>query len=293
MAFPFIDNMDNSLLSWQGELLNRADPRCAVLFEPSSERMFYEVIRVTSGVPLFWEDHLARLRASVAGEFALPRTLREESLQLIAAGGLTETNLRLVLTAKQRVLHLSPSYYPDDAMRRLGVPAGILKWERENPNTKVVLADYKAAVAARFAAPGPLGRYFELLLEDSNGYLTEGSRSNLFFLMRTADDSETVVLSAPESRILKGITRKYVLQAISSAGARLQEGLLKFSDLQEGRAEAAFITGSPIDVLAVSAVESVKLGSADHLLLGKIDAAYRKIVADYIAKAKQNGTINK
>lgn len=284
MAYPYIDSLTGAYISWRGELLKAKDPRCAALFQPCSERMYYEVIRIVDGVPLFWEDHLERLRGSVAGSFPLPPNLLQESRELIAACGLPAANLRLVLTAAGQVIHLSPSYYPDAATRCRGVLTGILRWEREDPNTKIVHAGYKAAVAARFAAPGPLGPYFELLLEDSLGYLTEGSRSNLFFLVE--EEGEVAVLSAPDRKILKGITRKYVLQAIAAAGVRLKEGMLKFSDLAEGRAQAAFITGSPIDILAVHAIESMRLDSAQNLVLRKIDAAYSRIVTSYIAGMK-------
>jgi len=197
VAYPIIDILAGPVVSIQGQLLPADAPAARDCLQPCDDKMFYEVIRVTQGVPLFWEDHLARLKQSIRGERDIPAGLYAESLDLIRACGLSEVNLRLVLTQRLRVLHLIPSYYPDIRLIEQGAPTGILVWEREDPNTKIIRTDYKDAVAARFAQPGPYGPFFELLLADKLGCLTEGSRSNLFFIR------DGVVLSAPDDRILK------------------------------------------------------------------------------------------
>lgn len=276
MAYPIIDEIAGRWLSLQGSLIQVDDPAAAGLFQPADSLMFYEVVRIVRGVPLFWEDHLARLVQSVDGRLAIPGALYENACRLIAANGIREANLRLVLTADKAVMHLTASYYPTEAMIRGGVPTGILEWERENPNTKIINPAYKAAVAGRFAQPGPFGRFFELLLADRRGCLTEGSRSNLFFIR------DGQVVSAPDSRILLGITRKYVLQAIAASGSTLAEGLLTLAEIRQGACEAAFLTGSPIDLLPISAIEDCRLASGSHPLLLQINTAYRRIVDRYV-----------
>ncbi len=71
----------------------------------------------------------------------------------------------------------------------------IIDWERDNPNVKIIKADYKEAVADGFARNNKFGRPFELLLADQKGLLTEGSRSNLFFIR------DNQVITAPDERI--------------------------------------------------------------------------------------------
>ena len=276
MAYPIIDEIAGRWLSMQGCLFQAGDPAVTGLFQPTGELMYYEVIRVVRGVPLFWEDHLARLARSSGGNIELPRNLYAQARSLIAANGIPDANLRLVLTAASCVMHLTASYYPSAAMVKAGVPTGVLAWERENPNTKIINSDYKAAVAGRFAQPGPFGPYFELLLADSKGFLTEGSRSNLFFI-RGGE-----VVSAPDSRILLGITRKYVRQAIADAGSSLVSGLLTLEEIRQGACKAAFLTGSPIDLLPVSSIEECELASGSHPLLKRINSAYLQIVDRYV-----------
>ncbi len=280
MAYPIIDEMAGSWISVRGRLQQSDDPAVAGLFLPSDSIMYYEVIRVVRGIPLFFEDHMERLKNSVHGTLPVPvpDALAAECRQLIAANKIFNVNLRLVLTAGLWVLHLMPSYYPSKEMMEQGVPTGLLAWERENPNTKIIHSGYKAAVADRFAHPGPYGRYFELLLADQKGYLTEGSRSNLFFVKAGR------IISAPDSRILKGITRQYIKQAIAAAGSSLSDGLFTFEEIRRGACEAAFLTGSPIDLLPVSSIEDHLLHSAEHPLVKKISACYQQIVDQYILK---------
>jgi len=238
--------------------------------------MFYEVIRVEEQTPLFWEDHLERLRQSIAGQFEIPETLYQDSRDLIKANLVEQSNLRLVLTGEHTILHQIPSYYPSSEQMQQGVPTGILNWERENPNVKVINSAYKVAVADRFAVGGPYGPLFELLLADRKGELTEGSRSNVFFIR------DNQVYTAPDNRILKGITRTYVTSAIAAAGGELVEKMVTYKDLSAGAVDAAFLSGSPIDLLPISAIEAIQLTSAQNPLFVTINQAYQQIVRDYL-----------
>ncbi|NCA97859.1 MAG: hypothetical protein EOM70_00625 [Clostridia bacterium] len=276
LAYPIIDSLTGAWIHVDGQKVAATDSDAQFCFAPTEEKMFYEVIRVEEQTPLFWEDHLERLRQSIAGQFAIPDRLYQDSLALIRANRVEQSNLRLVLTRQHTILHQIPSYYPTPEQMQQGVPTGILNWERENPNVKMINSDYKTAVADRFAAGGPFGPLFELLLADRNGDLTEGSRSNLFFI-RGND-----VCTAPDSRILKGITRKYVTSAIAAAGGELVENMLTYQDIIAGAVDAAFLSGSPIDLLPIAAIEDIELPSACNPLFVRINQAYQQIVRDYL-----------
>lgn len=280
LAYPMIDGLIGSQISLNGQLMAAACDQAKFCFEPAESKMFYEVIRIEQQIPLFWEDHYDRLVRSIDGAFPIPPTLYQDSLALIQANGIDGANLRVVLTADQTVIHEIPSYYPTAQQMAQGVPTGILRWERQDPNVKVIHSDYKKAVADRFAAGGPFGQPFELLLCDHLGELTEGSRSNLFFIRGNQ------VLSAPDDRILKGITRKYVTRAIAAAGAELVIQMIDLDELQQGTVEAAFLSGSPIDLLPISSIESTELQSAAHPLFQQINRAYQQILQNYLQAHK-------
>lgn len=276
MAYPMIDGLTGSMISLNGSLIEAASDSARLCFEPTEQKMFYEVIRIEKGIPLFWEDHYDRLVRSINGTFPIPATLYNDSLTLIRANHQDGVNLRLVLNAEHTVIHQIPSYYPTAEQMARGVLTVVMIWERQDPNIKQIHSGYKSAVAARFAAGSPFGQPFELLLCDHNGQLTEGSRSNLFFIRGQQ------VLSAPDNKILIGITRKYVTAAIAQAGAELVMEMVSMADLEAGQVEAAFLSGSPIDLLPISAIEAHSLPSSSHPLFLKINRAYQDIVTEYL-----------
>jgi branched-chain amino acid aminotransferase len=276
LRYPIIDDLAGSFIIDRGRLLAANSAAAADLFRPTDRTMFYEVVRVTRGIPLFWEDHLARLRRSVQAPVVIPAGLYEECLNLIAANGLEAANLRLVLLENQTVIHLTPSNYPTSDLFAQGVVTGILNWERPNPNIKLIDVGYKAAIAARFAKPGPFGGYYELLLADNDGYLTEGSRSNLFFIRGDQ------VLTAPDDRILEGITRKHILAAVALAGGVLRTEMFTVDVVRQGHCDAAFLSSSPFDMLPIRTIEDLELNSAENPLFHRINAAYQDIVDQYI-----------
>jgi hypothetical protein len=69
MAYPIIDETAGALLIADGRLYHVDDGDARPFFLPTDETMYYEVIRVHRGVPLFWEDHADRLLRSVADAF--------------------------------------------------------------------------------------------------------------------------------------------------------------------------------------------------------------------------------
>ncbi len=279
MSYPYIDENTGDWLFADGRLCRADSAEAGAFFRPSDERMYYEVIRVQDGIPLFWEDHAARLVLSVAGAFPLNTSaLHREALRLLSVSGRHPSNLRIVVTARHAVLHLGPYYYPSEDMVRSGVACGILDWERETPNIKTVREDYKREVAEAFAAGGPGGRPFEVLLADREGRFTEGSRSNLFFV------KDSTIYSAPDDRILLGITRRYVQRAVADAGFRLQTAMFTMADLQAGSATAAFLTGSPIDVLPIARIGELFLDASDPVVRA-VRQRYLALLDDYVRSA--------
>lgn len=282
MSYPIIDALAGSWLMADGRIYDHGSEMTAQLRKPAGYLMYYEVVRIADNTPLFWDDHIERLNRSIGGSFKLRGDLLGESRKLLerhlqAGVDLEGLNLRIVVTPEHRVIHLIPSYYPDLSQFSKGVSTLIINWERENPNVKVIKADYKAAVAHGFARKSSYGSPFELLLADNNGFLTEGSRSNLFFIR---DDE---VLTAPDDRILLGVTRKYVMQAIERAGAGLRVEMITADELAGGSVSAAFLSGSPIDLLPISSIEEIPLPSAANELFVKINKEYHNIMREWLA----------
>ena len=278
-----VENLSGHQIATPLGLLDAASSEAGAYFLSCDEPMFYEVIRLIDGQPLFWDDHCMRLQASVDNRFPIDtdQLLRQSQL-LIAALGETgsKAHLRLVVREEDFVIHLSPAYYPTAEQFAAGVPVTLLRQERKTPNIKTIDPDYKSAVAAGFAAGGPLGPPFELLLVNRQEQITEGSRSNVFFIRGNT------VLTAPDDLILLGITRRYVSSAIEASGATLVTGMVTPGEIEAGTVEAAFLTGSPIDILPVSSIGKTRLQSAGHPLILAIHEAYQAILRADLARRK-------
>ncbi len=89
---------------------------------------------------------------------------------------------------------------------------------------------------------------FEAVMLNHDGYLAEGSVSNLFFVTRGV-----LHTPSPDTGILEGITRQTVLEIAAEKGIEVEEGLFSIRELYG--AEEVFLTNSLIEILPVSRIE--------------------------------------
>ncbi len=254
------------------------DPDAIKMTLPSEETKYYEVLRCIDGIPIFLEDHLDRLQASIQKTVVFDRELLENEIsQLIEQDGIINGNIKIVLTQTVQLLYSSSFYYPSGEEYRSGVRVGLLQWKREDPNVKVVREDYKKAISYKLEQKGIYGSYFETLLIDTDGFITEGSRSNAFFVKGSQ------VFTAPDEDILKGITRKYVLKAIQAAGATLVSKKISAQKIETLKEDgAAFLSGTSIGVLPICAIEETQISSSSNKMICRIMKEYDNIIQNYL-----------
>ncbi len=235
----------------------------------------YEVLRVTEGVPLFLEDHLDRLAASLAlrGE-RLTEERRAEVVravrQVIRHNRLREGNVRVVVHEDGGLLvYRVPHHYPSEEMYRRGVCCLLFRGERPRPQMKVVHRGLRLAVYDRLVQTG----CYEALLVNRRGEVTEGSRSNLFAVR------DGTLFTAPDTLVLPGISRKYVIEVCAREKIPLVMQAVKEEELAS--CEALFLTGTSIRVLPVSRVEGMVFDPA-HPLVRRIREGYERLISDYI-----------
>jgi branched-chain amino acid aminotransferase len=103
--------------------------------------------------------------------------------------------------------------------------------------------------------------------------------SNLFVIR------DGKVYSAPDSKILIGITRRRVIEALRRAGTELSEGMFTLEELK-GEDCALFVSSTPFDILPVRYIDGYVFDSADNELLQMISREYKAYTAEYIAAHK-------
>jgi len=250
----------------------------AVEADISSGRSAYEVIRVIKGVPLFYQDHYNRLESTfnVIGK-PLPvnsSILKGYFKKLLELNKSDYCNIKVVVFEKdgrQSVLsYLSKSYYPSGAEADAGVRTGLLRLERSNPNAKLLNQVYKDAVSAKIKE----GSYFEVILVDNHGRVTEGSKSNAFFVKKDR------IFTAPGDYVLKGITRKYVFEACRNAGCDVVEEFIEADGLSG--IDGAFLSGTSIKVLPIAAIDAIAMHSSVNSVVAAVRKEYDLLLEKYI-----------
>ena len=239
----------------------------------------YEVIRITEGIPVFLEEHLDRLyqSAQLTGMEQLPDSVSLTAMikEYISVQKQDTGNIKLSFTFSsptsepQCELNFIPHYYPMQEQYTNGVKVGLLKAVRPVPHAKVQNSDIRDRANQAISD----NSLFEVLLIDSERNITEGSRSNVFFIK-----NETLY-SSPVASILQGITRIKVMQLCENAGIRVIEMDIPANTLDQY--EAAFLTGTSPKILPISTIDTI-VYNTDLPLLIKLRELYDKLVVDYL-----------
>ncbi len=246
------------------------------------EVSFYEVIRIREGTPLFFDDHMKRMSDGISTRYELDHDISEKVREgldaLVRKQSFPEINVRVTVTFTGRdySLHLCyiPSSYPDDKMIREGVSLILYHAERFNPGVKILNNRLRLSVNQELVKR----KAYEALLVNSEGCITEGSRSNVFFVTETG-----VIHTAPDNAVLSGITRGYVMEII-----RKERFDLVFEAVREtviSRFRSVFITGTSPMVLPVQRIDN-QMYEVNNPIVERIRLLYAGKAAESIRSYK-------
>ena len=283
MAYPLMEHLTGNGFLYCGKYYRVSSELTESLQSPVDIKTYYETVRVKDGVLLFVEDHLARLVKSVKGLENFPvdtAGILSEANSLIDMDGVTDGSIRIVLTKESLLIHQADITLPSEELFEQGINTSLLNWERKTPNLKIFRGDYKTRVNEKFKEANSHGLPFELVLSDNEGRLYEGSMSNLFIIR------DGQVYSAPDEKILIGITRKRVMEALKRSGLELQIGMFRPDELDPAN-DAVFVSSTPFDILPVRYIDDYEFRSSDNEILKMISKMYREYTSEYIDAAKR------
>jgi len=237
----------------------------------------YEVIRVISGKPVFLEDHFHRLTNSamqVENNIWLSFEKIKESIEkLVEKNDTKEGNIKLVfhINGKNKTFfaYFVKHYYPNKNQCKNGVITIVHPAERPIPTVKV----YNHSLRSKTNDLIRDAEIFEVLLLNPMGNITEGSRSNLFFIKN--DELHT----APDTDVLNGIVRGKVIGIAKELKIPIHKHPIRYDDLPNY--DAVFITGTSPMVLPVKRINSINYPTS-HPLLGIISEAYCAKITEYL-----------
>jgi branched-chain amino acid aminotransferase len=252
------------------------------IFEAINGRSIYEVIKVVEGVPLFFEDHMARMRHSAQLldlDLNQPdRRILDHISRLVRENRRPDINAKLVWTLVDGqpvyLAYFIETEQPGPEAARRGIHTVLFEGRRDTPNIKTVSGSFRERVKAAREQEGA----YEALLLDENGFITEGSRSNLFFLQ------DNLLYTPPAEAVLVGVTRKQVIAICGELRLPVREKRLHRAELD--RIEGALITGTTVDVLPVGSVGRLQIASVSNPVIRDIIHRYEALAAAYIAGRK-------
>lgn len=211
----------------------------------------YEVIRMLKGYPVFFYDHMERLASSVKLQkkimLADPDALKKDIINLTKWDKKKEINLKIVFNynkgSENYLVYYIEPIYPSVEQYRKGVKGILFYAERKDPASKVINHKLRSSIFHKLILDGG----YEALLVNENGQVTEGSRSNIFFLK---DDA---LVTAPDGIILSGITRKHILEICNENNIKVTMACVDAESISEY--DAVFMTGASPMVLPFNRID--------------------------------------
>lgn len=239
------------------------------------DKIIYEVLRIINGKPIFLENHLKRMKNSfelIHEKFTLSyEEINLEICNLIKNENKFDGNIKITFginEKKLRVFFVEHSY-PSDEMYRSGVETILYFGERENPNAKIINDNFRERVNKEIKN----NNVYEAILVDKNGYITEGSRSNIFMVKNNK------LLTSPLKAVLPGVTRGEIINIANNIGIEVQEINYEYSEID--KLDGMFISGTSPKVLPIRRVNNIDF-NVNNDVIRKLMKEYDKKIERYI-----------
>jgi len=225
----------------------------------------FETIRVYSGKPAFWKEHLERLCQALEA-LSIPFTVDSNHLarvarKLIENDQVPNGVLRLQITRGRgrRGYSMEGADHPSLIVSIHPLPPGIndrskawkirtsaTQMDVDSPLTGIKSSNKLLQILGK--AEAEFYQVDDILFLTREGYASETSSSNLFWF-----DGETICTPPLSAGILPGITRQVILEMSHGSKNPVQERLISLQELLDQR--VVFLTQSVWEILAVTTLD--------------------------------------
>ena len=254
--------------------------------EPNG-KVIYEVIRIINGKPLFYEEHYERMKNSFKlsnVEFKITEEELKEEIpeleivayekedidKLVKANDLEIGNIKLTYNTTSKELRgfFIKHSYPTEEMYKDGVSTIIYFGERENPNAKVINQSFRDAVNNEIKKKDA----YEAILIDRNGFITEGSRSNIFMIR------DRKLYTSKVEAVLSGVTRTEIIKMAKNNGIEVIEGNVNYKNIK--MFEGLFISGTSPKILPINKVDDIEF-DVNNEFLRELMKKFDEVIENY------------
>ncbi len=241
------------------------------IFIAEKSGLAYEVLRIKKSLPLFIDEHLQRLKQSVIinSDYSIDVTRIKDYIEdIITSNNIYEGNLKIAVIIENNLftsyLYFIPHRYPTANQIDKGVSLITQKSIRKKPTAKI--SDWEIRGAANTLIDN--NNVYETILVNDKGEITEGSRSNIFFI------NNDMLFTAKDELVLSGITRQKVIESAHNLNIKVNYKNIKYSDIV--KYNACFISGSSPGVLQVKDIDNISFVNNNDIYV-KIKEMYEKM----------------
>lgn len=155
-----------------------------------------------------------------------------------------------------------------------GVNTGLFYGKRIKPNSKIVDSSLRAETNRVIAERNLL----EVILVNEDNTITEGSRSNMYFVK-----GEKIVTVAID-KVLPGITRSKILEICTGLQYQVEERTINVDELRDF--DGAFMSTTPLGVVPIRKIEEIEYNVDDNNVVKSIVQGYMQMVKEYEKSVK-------
>lgn len=255
----------SKLFVWVNDSLIPSDEANLNIADLAVQRGYgiFDFFKTIDGKPAFLEDHLDRLfRSAVLMRLELKQSrdeIRDKIIRLIESNNLNDSGIKVILTggfstdgfniAEPNLIISQQGFQIPRTMSEKGISILTHEYQRQFSNAKTL--DYLQAI---WLQPILKEKKADDVLYYSKGLIRECPRANIFIVTK-----DQKVLT-PESGMLKGVTRKHVLD-ISGAMYVTEARDVSFEELRN--AGEVFITSTTKNILPVVQVDGYVIGDGN------------------------------
>lgn len=238
-----------------------------------SSGLIYEVFKIKNGKALFLDEHLQRLNKSLEIK-SLPKIIIKEYAALVDVllekNNRVEGNVKIVVTFDDAnldipLLYYIPHQYPTINQYEKGIKVVLQNAERRAPQAKV----YNLKIRGKANEIISYSDIYETLLVNEANQITEGSRSNVFFI------KDNQLITAPDDLVLLGVTRAKVLEIAEMKGIEIIYRAIKSNEIKS--IDAAFISGTSPDIIKITQIDEFKM-SGSNKIFQLLYSEYNKLI---------------
>ncbi len=239
---------------------------------------YYEVIRIINSIPIFIHEHIERLFNSISlanKRINISHAEIERSILLLISSNKIEIgNIKFQIqftdTTNYRFLaYAIPFFYPSKETFDIGVDVITIDLQRQNPHQKVMNYELRKETEKQRSD----NSVAEVIHLNKNLWITEGSKSNIFFL------KDDLLLTSPASSVLPGITRQKVIEIAEANHIKFRESNIHLNEVPF--LDGAFLTGTSIKILPIKRFNDIHL-NVQNTLITKLAKLYNDMLNTYI-----------